>query len=347
MTSRRSIKFSAPAAYSSGSAFQSSNLIGWVRVNLGCCWTVCGIGKVQSIFISGQLKVILLFRYSIILSFHIPCFTISHLCTIYRAGGCLAVCSTNYQPCHYHTTKYCVPNYLTCNVATHLVRVVTVLELELSFIKGVHICMKTFLFLHSVSRFRLNNLQIHYDKYGVTPRLHGPIHIATMEDTRRAVAFITNMAAVHALPLPGRNRTNKDERYLLLPSDMTKAFVYRKYNDACTQDSVVPFQRRKFETVWNEILPYIVTARPASDLCFVCHQNNKLLMRSVNMPDNIKSVRLQQAQQHLDRAHKERAFYNSQCKAGATSNPQHSDSACSPTTMHYSDYTTTNWSRIL
>ena len=79
------------------------------------CWTVCGIGKVQSIFISGQLKVILLFRYSIILSFHIPCFTISHLCTIYRAGGCLAVCSTNYQPCHYHTTKYCVPNFLTCN----------------------------------------------------------------------------------------------------------------------------------------------------------------------------------------------------------------------------------------
>ena len=57
------------------------------------------------------------------------------------------------------------------------------------------------------------------------------------------------------------------------------------------------------------------------------------------MPDNIKSVRLQQAQQHLDRAHKERAFYNSQCKAEATSNPQQSDNACSPTTMHYSyDY---------
>ena len=54
------------------------------------------------------------------------------------------------------------------------------------------------------------------------------------------------------------------------------------------------------------------------------------------MPDNIKSVRLQQAQQHLDRAHKERAF---QCKAEATSNPQQSDNACSPTTIYYSyDY---------
>ena len=64
---------------------------------------------------------------------------------------------------------------------------------------------------------------------------HAPKHTATMEDTRGAVTFIINMAAVHGLPLPGRNRTNKDERYLLLPSDMTKAFVYRKYSEQkCT-----------------------------------------------------------------------------------------------------------------
>ena len=104
--------------------------------------------------------------------------------------------------------------------------------------QGIHICMKTFLFLHSISRFRLNNIQTHYDRNGVTPRIHAnthcaPKHTASMEDTKRAVTFITNVAAVQALPLPGRNRTNKDERYLLLPSDMTKAFVFKKYEAAC------------------------------------------------------------------------------------------------------------------
>ena len=128
----------------------------------------------------------------------------------------------------------------------------------------------------------------------VLPHIHRALkHTASMEDTQRAVTFITNMAAVHALPLPGRNRTNKDERYLLLPSDLTKAFIFKKYEAACTKDHVVPFKRRKFETVWNEILPYIVTARPATDLRFVCQQNNRLIATAANVPDNIKSQRLQ------------------------------------------------------
>jgi len=69
-----------------------------------------------------------------------------------------------------------------------------------------------------------------------------------MEDTQRAITFITNMASIHALPLPGRNRTNKDERYLLLPCDITKAFVYRKYKEACEEEQTKAFKRRKFET---------------------------------------------------------------------------------------------------
>ena len=80
---------------------------------------------------------------------------------------------------------------------------------------------------------------------------------------QKSYVFFRNMASVHALPLPGRYPTNKDEQYLLLPCDITKAYVYRKYGDACTEEHTIPFQRRMFETAWNEILPYIVTARPA------------------------------------------------------------------------------------
>ena len=52
--------------------------------------------------------------------------------------------------------------------------------------QGVQICMKTFLFLHSISRCRLCNLQSHYDKHGVTPRSnsnthHAPKHSASID----------------------------------------------------------------------------------------------------------------------------------------------------------------------
>ena len=44
------------------------------------------------------------------------------------------------------------------------------------------------------------------------------------------------------------------------------------------------------------------------------------------MPLNVKSLRLRQAPEHLDRAHRERS-HNSQCKLD--------DSASNPTIMHY------------
>ena len=149
------------------------------------------------------------------------------------------------------------------------------------------------------------------------------------EVTTRAVTFITNMAAIHALPLPGRNPTNKDECYLLLPSDINKAFVHRRYKEACAEDGCNPFQRRKFKTLWNEVLPCIVTAHLATDLYFNYQQNNKLIQKSINLPESVKCKRLQQAQRHMNLAHTERAFYNLQCKAT-------DGTACTPSSMHYS-----------
>ena len=57
---------------------------------------------------------------------------------------------------------------------------------------------------------------------------------------------------------------------LLLPSDMSKTFVHKKYIETCQKDMRKPFQCRKFETLWNETIPHIVTAKPATDLCFTC-----------------------------------------------------------------------------
>ena len=169
----------------------------------------------------------------------------------------------------------------------------------------------------------MNKLQHHYDTYGVSPRIHGntkrsPKHGASYEETTNAVTFIKNFATIHAMPLPGWQRGNIDKKYLLLPSDMSKTFVHKKlkYIEACQKDLWKPFQRGKFETLWNETIPHIVTAKPATDLCFTCQQNNRLIMRSVNLPDSVKYAKLQESLKHLRRAHAEREYYNLQCKDG-------------------------------
>ncbi len=184
---------------------------------------------------------------------------------------------------------------------------------------GKHVCMKLFLHLHGISRSRMNELQHHYDTCGITPRIHGntkrrPKHGASYEDTTNAVTFIENFASLHAMPLPGRQRGNFDEKYLLLPSDMNKTYVHKKYIEACIEDMKQPFKRRKFESLWNETIPHIITAKPATDLCFTCQQNNQLILRSVNLPDSVKSARLQESLEHLKRAHTERDYYKQQCK---------------------------------
>ncbi len=60
-------------------------------------------------------------------------------------------------------------------------------------------------------------------------RKRKPWNAARFEDKERALTFITNYADVHALPLPGRLPRFKDYNVMLLPSETTKASVYREY----------------------------------------------------------------------------------------------------------------------
>ena len=74
----------------------------------------------------------------------------------------------------------------------------------------------------------------HYQLNGVTPRRHGnlkrrPWNAADFCDKERAVAFIKNFAEVHAIPLPGRMPKFYDYNIMPLPTDASKASVYREY----------------------------------------------------------------------------------------------------------------------
>ena len=122
---------------------------------------------------------------------------------------------------------------------------------------------------------------------------------------------------------------------MLLPSSMSKSAVYRFYVRACESEQVSCVSHQTFENIWKELCPYIAAMKPATDLCHTCQQNANLLMKSVNVPEELKSQRLQEAQKHLDIARVQRKHYNDQCalaKENMASNP--------PSVMHYSfDYT--------
>ena len=207
-----------------------------------------------------------------------------------------------------------------------------------STIMGV-CCNSAFLFIHAIGSRRLKNLVSHYDENGLSVRLHGnarkrPHNQTEREEVEKIKAFIEQFANNHAMPLPGRLPTHKDYRVILLPSDMSKSAVYRFYVRACESEQVSSVSRRTFENIWKELCPYIVAMKPATDLCHTCQQNANLLMKSANVPEQLKSQRLHEAQTHLDIARVQRQQYNEQCtvaKENMTSNP--------PLLMHYSfDY---------
>ena len=136
-----------------------------------------------------------------------------------------------------------------------------------------------------------------------------PANAISLEWTRSIYKFIENFATVHALPLPGRlPHQYSDEKALLLPTHMTKRFVYREYCVACTQDRETPVCRRKFESLWSDLLPHIANMKPATDLCETCQNNIVKIMRSVNLPDEDKSQNLKEAELHLHLAKQEREF---------------------------------------
>ena len=107
---------------------------------------------------------------------------------------------------------------------------------------------------------------------------------------------------------------------MLLPSDTTKASVYRLYAASSeelrkkTGNFVRYFGYREFCRLWNEVTPYIRTMLPAEDICQVCQENAAKIMQSANCTENEKRDLLLLAQ-HLELAKKQRYYYKQVEKA--------------------------------
>ena len=159
---------------------------------------------------------------------------------------------------------------------------------------GLHICQKTFLFLHGIGEYCLKAIKARYLSEGLLPRVHGhkgriPPNALLLEEVRELVKFIQEYAEANAILLPGRVPGYKRDDIQLLPSSTTKRAVWRLYIEAADTLTLRAVGYSTFCRVWKKLLPHVVVCRPLSDLCWTCQQNSTAIVRSVNLCEEEKS----------------------------------------------------------
>lgn len=65
-----------------------------------------------------------------------------------------------------------------------------------------------------------------------------------------------------------------------------------------------------FFKLWKKVSPFIITAKPMTDLCWFCQENNSLIFHSANLTDAQKRGRVAQQEKHLLTVQTERSLYN-------------------------------------
>ena len=208
------------------------------------------------------------------------------------------------------------------------------------FFHGVRVCRDTFLFVHALSHSRYERLVQHYKHVGLSSRMHGnkgrvPPNTLHFDEVTQLTTFIVNYARAHGMPLPGRVPGHRD-KVMVLPSDITKAHVFTKYRDTCSSNGWSAVGRTKFYDVWQNILPHISISNQSSHLCFTCQQNSLALQKSVCLPEEEKSRRLQVAQDHLYRAKTEREYYKAQVDTAVSAWSTSESQKQNPRLCHYS-----------
>ena len=113
--------------------------------------------------------------------------------------------------------------------------------------------------------------------------LLSPANTTSLERVTRILQIVKNLAASISLPLPGRLPNFRDERVQLLPTDMSKIELFRKYRKACEDEGTQPVGRSTFLDLWNKQLPYITVMKPATNLSWVCQQSLSSILKSANL----------------------------------------------------------------
>ena len=159
------------------------------------------------------------------------------------------------------------------------------------------------------------------------------------------VKFIKNVAEEQVLLLPGRVPGFKRIDVKLLPSNLTKHSLWKKYVDICASTGQVSVGYSKFCDLWNQLCLFILIMRPATDLCWTRQKNNNQIHKTVNLPEAEKVEAVRRQEEHLCLASGEREHYKNCCNESKACVQAHLDEvdfafgqkACSyEGTVHYS-----------
>ena len=155
---------------------------------------------------------------------------------------------------------------------------------------------------------------------GFVARIHGnkgkmPKNACEVADVKTVVDFIKNYADVHAVPLPGRLPKHQDYCVMKLPSDVTKSSVYHAYSEGLqalhqSGEHARSVSHHQFCRLWQQLVPFVTTMKPSTDLCMICQENVAAIMKSSNQSEDENSNKLKAAELHLKHAKEERAEYN-------------------------------------
>ncbi|GFR74827.1 hypothetical protein ElyMa_000439300 [Elysia marginata] len=184
---------------------------------------------------------------------------------------------------------------------------------------GHRICRPFFLFIHSIGFGKLTTLIKHYKENGVEERIHKgtkrlPHYTLKYDDKRRVVDYILNYAEANAIELPGRTPRHWITNAKLLPTNCTKAKVYDMYKAATEKLGNFCVHVSTFRKLWRQLVPYVRTMPPATDLCWTCQKGMQKIQLSANN-DEEKRRRIAELNTHQEIVQNERSFYQHCCEA--------------------------------
>jgi len=179
---------------------------------------------------------------------------------------------------------------------------------------GKRICHTTFRFLHGIGKTSLENLMLHIQDHGTSPRSHGNSkclshNALSFSSVENVIQFLVNNATTNAIILPGRIPGYRSTEVKLLPSSVSKRSIWKLYHDssdsACDMKSV---PHSTFNKLWKSLVSSITIMKPMSDLCWTCQQNSTAILRAANRPLLEKTETIMSAEKHLLLVQLERSF---------------------------------------
>ncbi|ELU09153.1 hypothetical protein CAPTEDRAFT_228820 [Capitella teleta] len=217
------------------------------------------------------------------------------------------------------------------------------------WMEGRSVCRDTFKFLHAISQDRLTGLLKHYKENGLKPkekktggRLNNKKAL-THDTIVKVYKYLENYAETHSLALPGRVPGFRKDNLRLLPSSHTKTHVFNQYKLSLSGSGERIVGETTFVGLWKQLLPFIVTCKPMSDLCWTCQQNMTLIYRGSNIAEEEKSERLRMQEEHLAKQLMERQLYQGMsekakgtCQQLGITGLQRSAPCSRQISMHYS-----------